>query len=1327
MLLILGLAAIAVFVVLTLGENIAPDESSATFEYGIVVEQTGAGTADYKAGDTVELEIKALVPPNDPDAPGSAETVITFDTGVLEFEDITAADGVLMIENTDTQPGTVAADFVKQGEGSFIGDENNRVVLAVLRFTVRSDQNPAVAVSVSAESRIGNEPISTANAAIEFPVILSGTVPVCGNNQCDTGEGFTCPRDCAPSPTPSQTVVVTATPVQSAACQKAGINFATIVPIGENYINKARNLKLGYTLELAMNPGQLDVTEASFRRTMQSGMTPILRVCYPGAECGFSNVSTYVQFINALADRLAGDGTFFVIAGPNEPLGENWLGNTEGDPVSTAAVITPYMNAVISGVNKDNVKLLSPAFNITHPEFENLVAAMTQRGARFSELDGIAGNGYNLEGYSLGGTITELIGRVRNTSLGQYDFYLTETGTYDSEKNPLWTGVKLPHEQAKQKFAQEITKLKADAKIKAFLFFDSFASNPDPNFVYNFFSDEEIKAMIGSDCYGGAPTTTVTPSLTVTPSQTATATPSMSVTPTPVCQYFSTQARVQKDSADPWKQNTLIQCGQTFNVGSFHNGTDQFAADTILTVSDPSGALKLYSNGDSVPTQLEGRYTLRVTTRGQSGAACFASAYVECSNQPVVTQCTYQNTQARVHKDVTQDWVPSMKLACGETFEVGSFHNGTGQFAQDTLITVRTPDGTTANYKNGDKVTTDTAGRYDVIVTTEGQTGPSCTDSAYAVCTPENVICADPLPCPTGTVLRPGTMDPNGCQQYYCAPQPTPTPSQRPCPTMPVCKPGEILLHGDPVPGSGLCPAYFCVPASNTLTCESGSFTEDFSDPLLDTQLFREEGKGRTTLEDGVAIISLDVDTFTNHVTHLRKTLSGNFSLSVEVLDVNTNQQNGATGELGIQSPAGHAHINVENRGGGTKIIETNVRVGDSWLGSRTVDVSSVTEKITLTIERVNSTLTMYYRIGEGQRMTLARYSGYYFGDVQAQLYSFSKGTFPPSQAVFDNLTFACPSGQNTTPTLTPRPTIVVCSQDVMQCPDGTYVSREARLNCAFKPCNPVPAYCGNKICEAGEAGPGGSCPTDCQSVRPTPTPTPSVIVTGVSSPVPSQSTAPTPTITGDPICTGYSYTDWSECIDGKRVRTVISTVPASCTGGPAPVTKQICGDGDLVCPQDMKTCPDGSLVARDPNNGCQFQACPGEKADCVEVPDCANPAEPGAPVCQIDGSVNWCPGECVPVPSCAYDDNPCAYAQPGVIYCEKVDDNETPAGNACAADYDRNGTVTARDFGVFALNYKKDSIDCSLDITGDDCRLDINDFRLLGLVYEKELYCPVP
>lgn len=43
----------------------------------------------------------------------------------------------------------------------------------------------------------------------------------------------------------------------------------------------------------------------------------------------------------------------------------------------------------------------------------------------------------------------------------------------------------------------------------------------------------------------------------------------------------------------------------------------------------------------------------------------------------------------------------------------------------------------------------------------------------------------------------------------------------------------------------------------------------------------------------------------------------------------------------------------------------------------------------------------------------------------------------------------------------------------------------------------------------------------------------------------------------------------------------------------PGPPPPEMPAEG-IVCPADVRECPDGSFVARDPDNGCAFRPCPG-------------------------------------------------------------------------------------------------------------------------------------
>lgn len=60
----------------------------------------------------------------------------------------------------------------------------------------------------------------------------------------------------------------------------------------------------------------------------------------------------------------------------------------------------------------------------------------------------------------------------------------------------------------------------------------------------------------------------------------------------------------------------------------------------------------------------------------------------------------------------------------------------------------------------------------------------------------------------------------------------------------------------------------------------------------------------------------------------------------------------------------------------------------------------------------------------------------------------------------------------------------------------------------------------------------------------------------------------------------------------------------------------------------------------------------------------------------------------------------------------------------ACHGDYNNDGTIAASDFLVFAQNYKKSGISCSLDIVGGNCFLDASDFLAFAQSYKQTNLC---
>lgn len=203
------------------------------------------------------------------------------------------------------------------------------------------------------------------------------------------------------------------------------------------------------------------------------------------------------------------------------------------------------------------------------------------------------------------------------------------------------------------------------------------------------------------------------------------------------CQYASTQARIQKEdlpfptspSTHPWKQSINIQLGNDkyFNVGSFHNNNGQFATDTRLRLIGPNTDIR-FSNGNTYLPQFPGDYTLYVTTIDRYGAACEDRAYITV--HPAQDTCPYSSTQARVQKDVYHNWKPSLTLRAGQSFNVGSFHDQTGQFAADTSLKITGPNGFSMNAWNAATINNVTQGVYVLSVKTNGKTGANCEESA---------------------------------------------------------------------------------------------------------------------------------------------------------------------------------------------------------------------------------------------------------------------------------------------------------------------------------------------------------------------------------------------------------------------------------------------------------------------------------------------------------------------------------------------------------------------------------------------------------------------
>eukprot|EP01104_Vermistella_antarctica_P009007 TRINITY_DN22_c0_g1_i3.p1 TRINITY_DN22_c0_g1~~TRINITY_DN22_c0_g1_i3.p1 ORF type:complete len:383 (-),score=54.50 TRINITY_DN22_c0_g1_i3:45-1193(-) len=145
----------------------------------------------------------------------------------------------------------------------------------------------------------------------------------------------------------------------------------------------------------------------------------------------------------------------------------------------------------------------------------------------------------------------------------------------------------------------------------------------------------------------------------------------------------------------------------------------------------------------------------------------------------------------------------------------------------------------------------------------------------------------------------------------------------------------------------------------------------------------------------------------------------------------------------------------------------------------------------------------------------------------------------------------------------------LACTDDVKECEDGSFVSRDPDNNCKFKPCPLVVIDCqpDKKECKDGSfvtRDPDREC-----KFKPCPF---TATCDNVDRKCPDR--APAVECFSDPCST-------AKCGDGQ-------TCKSNYCGG----CNAVCCN-PIVCAADVKECKDGSSVSRDPEKGCKFAACP--------------------------------------------------------------------------------------------------------------------------------------
>ncbi len=116
----------------------------------------------------------------------------------------------------------------------------------------------------------------------------------------------------------------------SLACERFGVNFGVAYAVDTAQYTRAASHSMGWTLAIAQQ-GNVQATIDGVNRALANKLTPIVRIGVGNTSWGFINPQDYATFLNQVAKSAT--GTFYAVAGPNEPEFEHWLVQEAGhDP-----------------------------------------------------------------------------------------------------------------------------------------------------------------------------------------------------------------------------------------------------------------------------------------------------------------------------------------------------------------------------------------------------------------------------------------------------------------------------------------------------------------------------------------------------------------------------------------------------------------------------------------------------------------------------------------------------------------------------------------------------------------------------------------------------------------------------------------------------------------------------------------------------------------------------------------------------------------------------------------------------------------------------------
>jgi len=188
----------------------------------------------------------------------------------------------------------------------------------------------------------------------------------------------------------------------------------------------------------------------------------------------------------------------------------------------------------------------------------------------------------------------------------------------------------------------------------------------------------------------------------------------------------------------------------------------------------------------------------------------------------------------------------------------------------------------------------------------------------------------------------------------------------------------------------------------------------------------------------------------------------------------------------------------------------------------------------------------------------------------------------------------------------------VTCNDDTFICPDGTMVELDPELGCTFPSCETSICDTQKLLCRDGYSTVSRDPENDCEFAT-----CPETYKPTCASFAQPQDKCPVGVPRFDCL---YDPCEDKQCADSDEC---ISDTCGGCFA-------MCCSEADQFqfCTQDVKKCPDGSDVERDPSNECEFPECPVSTSSC----------ESDTKRCDDGSSVRRNSEECCIFDSCAED-----------------------------------------------------------------------------------------